>query len=234
MRRAVTAVSIVFCSLLTNGCSKAIARATAATVFSVNGGVVFGSAERNDFHPVTLKSRIHDGDSVRAAKEASVDLGLIPGAFAQLSSDSEIKVEELRITKDGNETAGDMRERRARIRVIRGKLIVLFIPSDRNASGFVIAAPGVAVKPDSDCLFSVWTDGTTTRVTCAKEKVIASADEQPPVTIAVGYFQRWPMGRNEPVVAASDASAQIDVTESLQAGDRLLDQASSWQKRRPF
>ena len=234
MRRTVIAVSIVLCSLLTNGCSKAIARATAATVFSVSGGVAFGSAERNDFQPVTLKSRIHDGDSVRAANGASVNLGLIPGAFAQLSSNSEIKVEELRITKDGNETAGDMRERRARIRVIRGKLIVLFIPSDTNASGFVITAPGVTVKPDSDCLFSVWTDGTTTRVTCAKEKVIASADEQPPVTIAVGYFQRWPTGRNEPVVAASDASAQIDITESLQAGDRLLGQASSWQKRRPF
>jgi hypothetical protein len=234
MRRTVIAVSIVLCSLLTNGCSKAIARATAATVFSVNGGVVFGSAERNDFQPVTLKSRIHDGDSVRAAHGASVDLGLIPGAFAQLSSDSEIKVEELRITKDGNETAGDMRDRRARIRVIRGKLIVLLIPSDGNASRFVIAAPGVTVKSDSDCLFSVWTDGSTTRVTCAKEKVIASADEQPPVTIAVGYFQRWPTGRSEPVVAASDASAQIDITESLQAGDRLLGQASSWQNRRPF
>ncbi len=234
MRRTVIAVSIVLCSLLTNGCSKAIARATAATVFSVNGGVAFGSAERNDFQPVTLKSRIHDGDSVRAANGASVNLGLIPGAFAQLSSNSEIKVEELRITKDGNETAGDMRERRARIRIIRGRLIVLFIPSDRNASGFVIKAPGVTVKPDSDCLFSVWTDGTTTRVTCAKEKVIASADGQPPVTIAVGYFRCWPRGRNEPVVAASDASAQIDITESLQAGDRLLDHASSWQKCRPF
>jgi hypothetical protein len=234
MRRTVIAVSIVLCSLLTNSCSKAITRATAATVFSVNGGVVFGTAERNNFQPVTLKSRIHDGDLVRAAHGASADLGLIPGAFAELSSDSEIKVEELRITKDGNETAGDMRERRARIRVIRGKLIVLFIPSDTNASGFVITAPGVTVKPDSDCLFSVWTDGTTTRVTCAKEKVIASAGEQPPVTIAVGYFQRWPTGRNEPVVAASDASAQIDITESVQAGDRLLDQVSSWQKRGPF
>ena len=234
MRPSVLALALVLCLALANGCSKDISRATAATVLSVKGRVVFGNADRNVFEPVTLKSRIHDGDSVRAANGASVDLGLIPGAFAQLSGDSELKVEELRITKDGNETADDMRERRARIRVIRGKLIVLFIPSDRNASGFVITAPGVTVKPDSDCLFSVWTDGTATRITCAKEKVIASADGQPSVTIAVGYFQRWPTGRNEPVVAASDASAQIDITESLQAGDRLLGQASSWQKRRPF
>jgi hypothetical protein len=234
MRPTVIAVSIVLCSLLTNGCSKAIARATAATVLSINGSVAFGSAERNDFRPVALGSRILDGDSVRAANGASVDLGLIPGAFAQVSGDSEIKVEELRITKDGNDTAGGMRERRARIRLTRGKLIVLFTPSERSASQFVITAPRVTVKPDSDCLFSVWTDGTTTRVTCAKEKVIASGDAQSPVTIAAGYFQQWPTGRNEPVVAASDSSAQIDITESLQAGDRLLGQASSWQKRRPF
>jgi hypothetical protein len=222
----------MICSVLTNGCSKAITRATAATVFSVNGNVAFGNAERNDFRPVTLQSRIHDGDSVRAANGASVDLGLIPMAFAQLSGDSEIKVEELRITKDGYETADDMRERRARIRVIRGRLIILFIAGD--TSGFVVTAPGVTVKPAADCLFSVWTDGSSTRVTCAKEKVIASPDDKPPVTIAVGYFQRWPTGRNEPVVAASDVGAQIDIKESLQAGDRLLDQASSWQKRGPF
>jgi len=234
MRPSVLAVSIVLWSLLTNGCSKAITQATAATVLSINGSVAFGSAERNDFRPVTLRSRILDGDSVRAVDGAWVDLGLIPGAFAQVSGDAEIKVEELRITKDGNDTAGGMYDRRARIRLTRGKIIVLFTPSERSASQFVITAPRVTVKPDSDCLFCVWTDGTTTRVTCAKEKVIASGDAQSPVTIAAGYFQQWPMARTQPVVAAADATAQIDITESLAAGERFLDQAAAWQKRRPF
>src|SRR4030095_9776913 len=103
MRPSVLAVSTVLCSVLVNGCSKDISRATAATVLSVKDRVVFGNAERNAFEPVTLKSRIHDGDTVRSANGASLDLTLIPGTLVRLSGDSEIKIEQLSITKDGNE-----------------------------------------------------------------------------------------------------------------------------------
>src|SRR5213593_1679820 len=129
MRHSVLAVCIALCSLLANGC-KGTNKATAATVFSVKGGVVFVNAQRNNFQPVTLKSRIHGGDTVRSSDGALVDLALIPGAFARLSGDSEIYIEELRIAKDGNETAGGMRDRCARIRLNRGKIIVLYSPSD--------------------------------------------------------------------------------------------------------
>ena len=234
MRHSVIAVSIAVCSLLANGCSKSISRATAATVFSVKGKVVFGNAERNDFQPVTLKSRIHGGDTVRSSDGASVDLALIPGTLARLSGDSEIKIEELRIVKDGNETADGMRDRSARVRLSRGKIIVLFSPSDRSASQFVIKMRQLTIKPESDCLFCVRTDGTTTRVTCAKGNINGAAEAQPPVTIAAGYFRQWPTDRTEPRPAADDATAQIDITESLEAGERLQEEASSWPNRRPF
>src|SRR5438128_7258474 len=167
MRFRSVASLLAFCCLFANGCSKGISRATAATVFSVKGDVVFGNAERNQFQPVTLKSRIHDGNTVRSTDSASINLALMPGALAQLSGDSEIKIETLRITKDGNETAGGMRDRNARIRLNRGKIIVLFSPSDNSASQFTIKAREITIKPDSDCLFCVRTEGTTTRVTCA-------------------------------------------------------------------
>src|SRR5205823_7144074 len=173
MRHSVLAVYIALCSLLANGCSKGINQATAAAVFSVKGRVVFGNAERNDFQPVTLKSRIHGGDAVRSSDGAWIDLALIPPALARLSGDSEIKIDELSITKDGNQTAGGVRARTARIRISRGKIIVLFIPSDNTASQFAITTGQLTVKPDSDCLFSVWTDGKTTRVTCTKGKLNA-------------------------------------------------------------
>src|SRR5256885_1910675 len=116
MRFRSVASLLAFCCLFANGCSKGISRATAATVFSVKGNVVFGNSERNHFQPVTLKSRIHSGNTVRSADGASINLALIPGALAQLSGNSEIKIEELRITKDGNQTAGGMRDRRTRAR----------------------------------------------------------------------------------------------------------------------
>jgi FecR-like protein len=234
MRHSVIAVSVAVCSLLANGCSKSISSATVATVFSAKGKVVFGNAERNDLEPVTVKSRIHDGDTVRSSDGASVDLALIPGALAQLSGDSEIKIEGLRIVKDGNETADSMRDRSARIRVNRGKVILLFSPSDRSASQFVIKAGQLTIKPESDCLFCVRTDSTTTRVTCAKGNINAAAEAQPPITIAAGYFRQWPTERTEPRPAADDAKAQIDITESLEAGERLQDEASGWPNRRPF
>ena len=125
-------LALCFC-LLGNGCSKGITRATAATVFFVRGNVVFGNAERNDFQPVTSKSKIHLGDTVRTSEGASINLALIPGAFVQLSGNSEIKIEDLRLTKDGNETAGGMLDRRAQIRLNRGRIVSLFSRSDRSA-----------------------------------------------------------------------------------------------------
>ena len=234
MRLPVLAVSIALCSVLANGCSRDISRATAATVLSVQGQVVFGNGDRNAFKPVTLKSRMRNGDTVRSANGASLDFTLIPSALVRLSSDSEIKIEQLSITKDGNETGPDMRDRKARIVISRGKIFVLFSPSERSASQVVIKAGQLTIKPDSDCLFCVGTDGTTTRVTCAKGDINASAEAHSPFTIAAGYFQQWPTERSQPGVATDDANAQIDITGALEAGGRLQDAMSRLQDRRPF
>jgi hypothetical protein len=203
-------------------------------VFSIRGRVIFGNSERNDLQPVTLKSRIHSGDNVRSSDGATIDLALIPAALAQLTSDAEIKIDELSIAKDGNQTAGGMRDRTARIRLSRGKVIVLFTSSDKSASQFAVTTGQLTIKPDSDCLFCVWTDGKTTRVTCAKGNVNAPSAAQAPVTIAAGYFQEWPTTRKRPVPATEDASAQIDITESLEAEQRLQNEGSAWYNRRPF
>jgi len=81
-------------SLLGSGCSKEITRSTVAVVFSVKGNVLFGHAERNDFQPVTPKSRIEAGDVVRTSEGASINLALISGVFVQLTENSEIKIED--------------------------------------------------------------------------------------------------------------------------------------------
>ena len=234
MRLPLLVLSIVVCLLLASGCSKGISRATVAVVFSIKGRVIFGTADRNSFQPATLKSRIHRGDTVQSSDGASINLGLIPAALAQLTGGAEIKIDELSITKDGNQTAGGVRARTARIRLNRGKIIVLFTPSDRSVSQFAITTDQLTIEPDSDCLFCVWTDGKTTRVTCTKGKINAPADAQAPVTIAAGYFQQWPLTRKAAISAAENAAAQIDITESLESEQRLEDEASAWQNRGPF
>jgi hypothetical protein len=220
--------------LLANGCSKGITRATAATLFFLKGNVVFGNAERNDLQPVTSKSKIHAGDTVRTSDGASINLALIPGAFIQVSGNSEVKIEDLRLTKDGNETAGGMLGRRAWIGLKRGRIVSLFSQSDKNASEFRVTTGQVTLGPDSDCLFSVWTDGTTTRATCGRGEVSPSADAQPPVKIAAGYFSQWPTASKEPIAAIADAGAQMDIKMALDVEPEFIDQAAGWRNRRVF
>ena len=80
-----SSVLVLCCFLFANGCSKGITRSTVTVVLSSKGNVVFGNAERNDFQPVTPKSKIHAGDIVRTSGRASINLGLIPGAFIEMS-----------------------------------------------------------------------------------------------------------------------------------------------------
>ena len=233
MRFASFGIVLALCFLFATGCSKGITRATAATVFFVKGDVVFGNDERNQFQPVTPKSKIRGGNTVRTSDGAAINLALFPGAFVQLSGNSEIKIDELKLTKDGNETAGGMVDRSARIRLNRGRISILFSRSNTSGSHLTVGTSQAMLTPDSDCLFSVWTDGTNTRATCGRGDVNAFADGQTPVKIGAGYFYQWPTSK-EPIAATAEGGAQMDILASLEAEKELLDQAAGWQNRRVF
>jgi hypothetical protein len=64
--------------------------------------------------------------------------------------------------------------------------------------------------------------------------VSAPADAQPQMKIAAGYFSQWPTPSKEPIVAITDAAAQMDVKTALDVELELLDQAAGWQNRRVF
>ena len=226
-------VAVPVC-LLADGCSKAITRATAATVLFVKGDVVFGQTEPSQFRPVAPRSKIPRGDIVRTSDDAAVNLALVPGTFVQMSGNSEIKIEELSLTKDGNETAGGMRDRRTRVRLNRGRVTILFSRSHTSGSHFTLATNEAMISPDSDCLFSVWTDGSTTRVTCAGGEVSAVGDGQTRVRIASGYFHHWPIAATAPIAAIAERDAQMDIMASLDAEKQLLDEAAERQNRRVF
>ena len=223
----------LLCCGLAGGCSEGVGRKVEATVLSMHGSVVFGIDEQADFRPIAPERRLPDGSSVRTLDGAWVNLALLPGALLQLSNNSEIKIEELRISKDGNETGDAMRSRTAQIRLNRGKITILF-SGGKSVSRFAINAGETTITADSDCLFCVQIDQATTRLTCVRGKVYASHSAQPAVAIGAGYFQRWPSARLETVAATEDATAQIDVVDSLEIGDQLGELESRSQNRRPF
>jgi len=205
-----------------------------ARVLSIHGPVTFAIDEQTDFRPIALESRLPVGSSVRAFDDSWLDLALLPDVLLRLSSNSEIKIEELKISKDGNQTRGGILSRSARIRLSRGKITVLFRGRDQSTPQFTVSTPTVTITPDSDCLFRVRDDEATTRLTCVQGKVHAAYGSQPPVAIGAGYFQQWPSTRPDPVAATGDAAAQIDITDSLEIENQLLELWSNWQNRRPF
>ena len=205
-----------------------------ARVLSIHGPVTFAIDEQTDFRPIALESRLPVGSSVRAFDDSWLDLALLPDVLLRLSSNSEIKIEELKISKDGNQTRGGILSRSARIRLSRGKITVLFMGRDQSTPQFTVSTPTVTITPDSDCLFRVRDDEAATRLTCVQGKVHAAYGSQPPVAIGAGYFQQWPSTRPDPVAATGDAAAQIDITDSLEIGNQLLELWSNWQNRRPF
>ncbi len=224
----------LLCCGLASGCWKGVTTQVAATVLSMHGPVVFGIDEQMDFRPVAPESRLRDGSTVRTLDGAWLNLALLPGALLRLSSNSEIKIEELKISKDGNETGDAMRSRTGRVRLNWGKITILFSRSDKSASQVAISARQATITADSDSLFCVQSDHATTRLTCVQGKVYASQSAQPAVTIGAGYFQKWPSARLETIAATEDAAAQIDVADSLEIGDQLHELQSGRQNRRPF
>ncbi len=193
----------------------------------MHGPVVVGTEEHDDFQPVRPVSRLSAGSAVRTLDSAWLNLALLPGALLQLSSNSEIKIEELKISKDGNETGEAMRSRTARIRLNRGKITILF-SGGKNASRFAVNAGETTITADSDSLFCVQSDQATTRL------IYASHNAQLAVAIGAGYFQKWPSARLETVAAADDAAAQVDIVDSLEIENQLGELQSGWQNRRPF
>src|SRR4029453_3929609 len=111
---------------LASGCREAVTRRVMARVLSIRGPGKFTIAEQADFRPIALESRVSVGSSVRAFDDSWLDLALLPGVLVRLSSNSEIKIEELKISKDANQTRGGILRRSARIRLSRGKITVLF------------------------------------------------------------------------------------------------------------
>ena len=70
------------------------------------------------------------------------------------------------------------------------------------------------------------------RVTSGRGEVSASADAQPQLKIAAGYFSQWPATSKEPIAAIANATAQMDIKTALDVEPELLDQAAGWQNRR--
>lgn len=229
MRRACLFSSVLLLGGLLTGCWEGISRQVLATVLSLHGEVVYLSKGSTNFRPVNSQAKLSAGAVLKTSSGAQIDLVLIPGALGQVSGDSELKIDELSLTKDGNETGDAMRERIARIELRRGGMVVLF----EGVAHFTIQTREATIRVLPSCLLRLDVDESEVRATCVRGKFYATPQNGQIVAVDAGYFREWPSERGA-VSAAEDRRGQTDTTATLEAARELQELAAAQRDRLPF
>lgn len=230
--RIVLLFGLVSIAALSSGCWRGVSREVLASVLLVQGDVVYQGTVEDPSTPLTLETNPSARSVLRTSGTGRADLALVPGALLHISGDSEVRIEELRLTKDGNETEDGMRERAARVRLNRGSVSIVFDRRDESDVRFAIVTPDATITVDSDCVCRVAVAKGQTRLTCARGKAYARAEGAETAVVKAGYFGEWPNGTT--ATAAEDPRAQIDVAEAIEAERTLRELQAVQSKRRPF
>ena len=217
-------------ALALSGCWEGTSRSVSGTVLSVQGEAGFAPEGSTAFQPTRAGDYLRAGSIVHTAKGAQLYLMLIPGALAQVSADSELKIEELALQKDGNETGDAVRERVARIELRRGGIVVLF----EGAARFTIAAREVTINVLPSCLLRLDIDEKRTRATCVRGRFYATPSNGQVVAVDSGYFREWPAEGGAAVSAAEDERGRRDIMATLEAARKLQELAAAQRDRLPF
>ena len=216
-------------TLALGGCWEGVTREILATLLSVHGEVVDLSNTSGDRHTIDSASRLGAGSILATSSDARADLMLIPGALIRLLGESEFKIEQLELTKDGNETGDAMRERVARVELERGGIIVLF----EGFAKFTIDTPKVTINVLPSCLLRVDVDPNRTRVTCVRGKVSVAAKNGEMTTVDGGSFREWP-SKGVTISLAEDSQAQKDTAAALQVARELQELEAAHRDQLPI
>src|SRR5260370_22812117 len=187
------------------GCWEGISRQVVATILSLRGQIVYSSKEGGSFEPVSSETKLGAGSTLQTSTDGAMNIALIPGALTQISGDSELKIEELELTKDANETGDAMRDRIARVEFRRGGMVVLFDGFAR----FTIQTPQATITVLPGCLIRLDVDATRTRVTCVRGKIYPAQKPGQISAEQAGYGCEWPSDHG-PLPAATDPQRQTD------------------------
>jgi hypothetical protein len=211
------------------GCWEGISRQVFASVLSLHGEVVYLSKGSTNFRPIDSRAKLNVASILRTSGDARLDLILVPGALAQVSGDSELKIDELKLTKDGDETGDAMRERIAQIELRRGGIVILF----EGVARFIIETRDATIRVLPSCLLRLNVDESGTRATCVRGKFYATPKNGQIVAVDAGYFREWPSGGGA-VSAAEDRRGQMDTTAALEVSRQLQELAAVQRDRLPF
>ncbi|MEP6956036.1 MAG: hypothetical protein ABI883_04370 [Chthoniobacterales bacterium] len=194
----------------------------------MNGPAEVKQEGESVFREIMPTSLLGVGALLRTRTGGTLQVTFLPSALAGLSEETELQIDELTLTKDGNETGNDVRSSIVRLRLLRGTMHALLVRLGAAPSDLTIKTPHGAVIAGSDCFFFLNVDDRRTRITCIQGRVITRF-ERSDYTVEAGSFQEFPSSHLSPRAAEEDAQAQREVTtdadhalQSLAGHQRLL------------
>jgi hypothetical protein len=175
---------------------------------------------RGNQPPVALQadSRLAAGDRIETAAGARAAFALLPNVVAELRDAAELRILELSLTKDGNETGTAILRRTARCELIRGVLVVAQEeePEMTAALHLVVETKAGAITSNVETVFRADAGDRRTRLLCGTGTVSFVAKAAPnAATLKAGEVAEWSAAGAATNSAASDARSQSELAEVL-------------------
>jgi FecR-like protein len=213
---------VLYCgiALSFSACEQNLTRRALATVLSVDGIAEVRQKSDSRFAQITPATLLPIGALIRTGTRGTLNLAFLPNTLASLSENTELQIDDLVLTKDGNAMRNDVRLRAVRLLLLGGTMRVFFNGLPDSKSDVTIKTPHGELSADSDCILLVNIDNRRTRVTCM-HGVLTTHTGQTNFSIEAGYFQEFPSSNLSPETVADDAQAQRDVMSIIETGNEL-------------
>jgi len=213
---------VLYCgiALWFSACEERVTRHVLATVLSVDGTAEVRQKGDPEFSEITPATLLHVGARVRTGTSEGLNLAFLPNTLANLTGNTELQIDDLALTKDGNAMRNDVRSRTVRLLLLRGTIRALFNRPPGCKSVLTIRTPHGELNVDSDCILLANVDNRRTRVTCVYGMVTTRVG-QTNFSVEAGYFQEFPSSELSPQAVADDAGAQRDVMSIIETENEL-------------
>lgn len=214
------------------GCSDGVSRQVEANILSVGGDCVLRRGDGETRFDVGTQPRA--GDVLETGADGHISAALLPNVLVELAPSSALQIDVLSLTKDGNDTIEPMRARVAHLRLLRGSLIVSQRRLDVAAEPSLrIQTPHGIATSSYDCLFSVESDSTRTRVACEEGYIYFAAKENAEaVQIEPGFTGEITSARSGVALHEGDDS-QRETFEHLVSTESRLTQLLAAESEAP-
>jgi len=149
-----------------SACKEGVTRRVLATVLSVDGTAEVRQKGHSEFNQITPATLLQVGALVRTGTSATLNLAFLPNTLASLSENTELQIDDLALTKDGNAMRNDVRSRTVQVLLLGGTIRVSFNRLPDCESDLTIRTLHGELTANSDCILLVNIDNRRTRVTC--------------------------------------------------------------------